>query len=276
MFQTLTALHLSAIDPALGRLDYASLSDQALMEMLVDGMVEELEDPVLDSAGNYMEVCKWFNVHCTADRVIEVVFHSCDMCKKPFPFEFIPPLVEVLEFTSCHLHGTLDTAALPQNLVYCNVFDNALHGTLNFKDFPKNSETIIISSNNFDGSLALSELPDSVVIFRARFNSFNGNLSLDALPSSMRDLNVRDNLLSGDVWLMNIPPSLEKLSIQENSTSGTLVLSSTFEGDPPFALRSDPLQRVVDESGKEHPWESTIIRSSASWDDTSDGYGDSP
>ena len=260
-------------NPALGRLDYASLSDQALMEMLVDGMAGGLY-LVQDSAGNFKEVCEWFNVECAEDRVIKVAFHYCDMGKKQFPFDFVPPLVETLELTSCQLHGTLNTTVLPQKLTYCNVYDNALHGTLNCKGFPQNIENIIISSNNFSGSLALSNLSDSVVIFRARCNNFSGNLSLHALPSSIKDLNVCGNSLSGDVRLMNIPPSLHTLAIQENAMSGTLELSSTFEGDPPFVLRSDPLRRVIDESGKEHPLESIIIRLSMSWDDTPEDYAD--
>ena len=48
-------LAVMAIDPALGRHDYHSLSDQALMEMVFDGMKAEKKQKLQDEHGNFLD-----------------------------------------------------------------------------------------------------------------------------------------------------------------------------------------------------------------------------
>ena len=69
---TLSTLQLLTIDPALGRLDYESLSDQALMEMLIDGMNAKDKAEYQDENGNCRDVGEWKGIALSNDRVTEV------------------------------------------------------------------------------------------------------------------------------------------------------------------------------------------------------------
>ena len=73
MFPLLGTPHLLAVDPSLGRLDYESLSDQALMEMLIDALPTEEKAMFKDANGNFQDVCEWTNMDCTDERVTEVL-----------------------------------------------------------------------------------------------------------------------------------------------------------------------------------------------------------
>ena len=47
---------VTGADPSLGRLDYESMSQQALMEMVVGGLSEFNQRPLKDPDGNFLEL----------------------------------------------------------------------------------------------------------------------------------------------------------------------------------------------------------------------------
>ena len=62
-----------SVDPSLGRLDYSLMSDQALMEMLIEGFDDETKQDYQDKHGMYKDVCDWFPITCDEDeRVVEI------------------------------------------------------------------------------------------------------------------------------------------------------------------------------------------------------------
>ena len=58
------------MDPFLGRLDYSLLSDQALMEMLIEGFDDETKKKYQDDHGMYLDVCEWPNITCDEDESV--------------------------------------------------------------------------------------------------------------------------------------------------------------------------------------------------------------
>ena len=71
---------ISTADPALGRLDYDSLSDQACMEMLIDGFSDTGKAlSYQDKNGAYFDVCEWPDVTCDADDSVTAVFFSYNL-----------------------------------------------------------------------------------------------------------------------------------------------------------------------------------------------------
>ena len=280
--------HLLTIDPSLGRLDYDSLSDQALMEMLISGMTTEYKQVFQDENGHYVDVCDWktfgfTNIGCTDARVTAIKVATYAFNDAQFPFEFIPPLVQSFWMMDCNLHGTLNPSNLPQNILKFDVGGNALDGSIDCKGFPKSIESIILFENAFSGSLALSHLLDSVVSFEAPTNKLSGELTLDALPLSMEVLILSQNNFSGPIFikklpngmncldlsrnsfsgefrLLVLPPSLEKIDISENDMKEKEVLLSTY-GDMHFELVHSSIELVVDEQGEKHPWEEKILDS---------------
>ena len=226
-------LKVLAVDPSLGRLDYDSLSDQALMEMLIEGLDDEVKENYQDANGGYLDVCEWTAVECTDDRVTSIDISWGRMNEKQFPFEFIPALTQDFEIFSSNMHGTLDTGVLPSGLVRIQVSINNLHGELNFGAFPRKLERIHIDRNSFGGSCMLSDLPDALTIFSARENKLSGGVLLSDLPAAMEVLILSQNALSGDILLNDLPMGMKELNLSQNNLSGGVQIN-----DLPAAMRS--------------------------------------
>ena len=214
------------IDPALGRLDHALLSDQALMEMLIDGMHRYYIKVYQDDTGNFLDACDWCGIECEDDRVLEISLNYYKFSKTPFPFDFIPPLVTFFEAHASQLTGTLDASNLPQNLQHFHCSTNKLEGTLCWKDLPRGLEDIIIGENAFYGSCLLSDLPRSTIDFIADGNKFSGEIFLDALPPELENLWLHKNKLSGPIRIGKLPASIKTLDLSCNAFTGDFVMLS--------------------------------------------------
>ena len=69
-----------SVDPSLGRVDYSSMSDQTLVEMLIDGFDDETKKTFQDSEGAYLDVCKCSGVECNDyERVIEIYVNNANV-----------------------------------------------------------------------------------------------------------------------------------------------------------------------------------------------------
>ena len=55
---------LVSVDPSLGRLDYSLLSDQTLMEMLIESFDDETKKKYQDGQGMYLDICEWPKIKC--------------------------------------------------------------------------------------------------------------------------------------------------------------------------------------------------------------------
>ena len=272
----------SMCDPALGRLDYASLSDQTLMEMLVDDMPDVYKSRYQDTNGNFTDISTWPRVQLQNDRVVQVEFTTRNIGDRQFPFELIPPLVEHFALYESAANGTVDTKILPRTLLRFDVTENKLYGELNFPAFPRGLKEIIICYNQFSGSCALQHLPDKLVRFDAMSNKFSGEVALNNLPSTLERLYLKRNNLSGqiaidrlpapmqfldlgenkfygDFRMMVFPPDLRCVSLDDNyELSGTAVLRRSTE-EMHFELEIDWPKAIIDENGDEHPWKEEIV-----------------
>ena len=270
------------VDQALGRLDNHSLSDQALMEMLIDGMEEEHKELYQDENGNFLDVCEWEGIECADDRVEYLFLAFRKFTEKPFPFNFIPPHVQTFRASDCNLHGTLETGVLPSGIKLLNVESNALHGTLSLKAFPRAMEKIWVTWNALTGSLVLSDLPQSLKKFGADFNKFCGEIDLNDLPPALENLSIGGNALTGSINIESLPDSIRHIDLSENAfskdfrmcmfppelididvtgnpLSGTVVLLKA-EGPTLFDFRFDGLLLVVDENGDKHEWHDKLLK----------------
>ena len=270
-----------SVDPALGRLDCNLLSDQALMEMLIDGMQEEDKKEFLDSNGNFLDVCEWSEVTCNKKkRVRKIEFKRGKFNEKQFHFDFIPSRTWFFSADSMNLHGTLDTSVIPTALTLIGVSDNALHGSFKIKTLPSKMSSINISRNRFTGSLELSDFPAKMQGFFASSNCFCGEIILNNLPPSLFDLDLNGNQLSGSIYITNLPKSLQSLKLSYNAFSGDFTMQSIpkyisvdIRGNPlsgkaiferkagkmQFELKHDCIKLVVDENGEKHKWNGEIM-----------------
>ena len=226
-------LQLLTIDPALGRLDYDSLPDQTLMEMLFDGLSDDAKRVFHDSNGNFKDVCDWApcdvplsGINCRDDHVWYIVFREGkDFGTKQFPFNFIPLNVKVLMLESCGLHGTLDTTLLPRNLEILSVFDNSLCGTIAWNMLPRGLYDMSISTNFFSGRIILADLPRGLDVFYASWNKFSGEIAFSDLPDEIDKIHLTNNQLEGSIRILSpLPFNLSHLYLENNEFCGDVLI----------------------------------------------------
>ena len=279
---------LLSIDPALGRLDYESLSDQALMEMLFDGLIADGKEEFQDANGNYLDVSDWWGILVLEGRVRNVIIKEKEFRKEQFPFQFVPPQISLgLTVASCGIQGTLNTSLLPQSMIALCLQENDLHGSPDFKAIPRTMKKMDISRNSFSGSLPLADMPDSLIEFRASFNNFSGEISLNNLPRAIHFLYVKGNKLSGSIVIDRLPDEMRNLDLDLSDNAFTdeihvkALPSNMFAlsagGNPlnkkavlkkipedlDFELLCPELQEIVDEEGNTHAWETVILERNA-------------
>ena len=91
------------VDSSLGRVDYSSMSDQTLMEMLIDGFDAKTRRRYKDSDGMYLDVCEWSNIKCDDDqRVIEIDIENKNSSGS-VEFFYVPPKVNAVNIRSLRI-----------------------------------------------------------------------------------------------------------------------------------------------------------------------------
>ena len=271
-------------DPSLGRIDYSLLSDQALMEILFDGIRMYDGLSVRDENGNFKEITEWPRIRCIGDSVAKLRICGTQLSDKQFPFDFIPPRVTVFKGFSSNLHGTLDPSVLPHSLIFFDFSDNKLHGSVDLRSFPEKLQEIDIHVNSFSGSLDLTSLPASIMKLDAGENAFSGEVSLNHLPSRIEELYFNQNSLSGSISIEKLPETLAYLKLDENEFEGDFrlldippnlkelpIFGNKWDRKGKLVLPRDAGQgnmhlkiyghciAVVDECGNTHPWEKEIL-----------------
>ena len=95
-------IFLLCSDPNLGRVDYNSLSDQTLMELLIEGFDDKTKKRYQDDHGMYLDVCEWpFIKYDDDERVIKIdidslhVSGSIELC-------YVPPKVKQIHIRSMY------------------------------------------------------------------------------------------------------------------------------------------------------------------------------
>ena len=255
-------LFFCALDPSLGRLNYESLSDQVLMEMLIDGMSEDEKEWYQDDNGNFLDVCQWNaglgEFKCANDRVSRIRFEGSEFSEKQFPFEFTPPLVTHFEIIGCSIHGTLNTLYLPRTLIVFEANLTELHGSLNFSALPDTLVTFDVHENNFSGEVNLNNLPVALENLDVSHNNLSGSIDIERLPPSLATVDLSSNGFTGDFRLLSFPQTLLTLIIMNCPLSGTAVLRKA-SGEMPFVIENFDFTKVVDEDGEVHAWERDIV-----------------
>ena len=263
-----------SMDPSLGRVDCSLMSDQTLMEMLLEGLDEETKKEYQDSEGMYLDVCTWPCVTCDDnERVIGIRITRfylnglLELC-------YVPPKVKVLEivvFDSSGLTGSIDLARLPDGVEELDLRSHKLTGEIDFTQLPDGMERLYLNNNQLTGEIDLTQLPDGMKCLYLSNNRLTGGIDLTHLPNGMQNLFLSNNDLTGEVDLTNLPDSMEGLSLDHNQLSGSLVIKMMkrwisisarrnqfnavavvdSETRAPINLQESGVTSVVDENGRE-------------------------
>ena len=204
------------------------LSDQTLMEALIEQTSDEFKQPFQHPSGRYLPVCRWSGVKCNGRRqVMEIVRHEFPVkdTHDRLHIAFLPRHIK-----SCCLpeggdfFGTVPTQALPNSLESLDIRNNSFNGTFDFSRLPARMERVNIRKNNFSGSCDLTRLPKHLVELDAFDTLLSGSIALHTLPKSLRYLYLKAAHFRGTINLRNLPPSLTLAFLRESSFFGKICL----------------------------------------------------
>ena len=228
-----TDKHLSRLDPSL-------LSNQARMEIFLDGI--QRKHLFQDENGNFTDFEEWDIVEMDQsnqkiiaiqgerrwneeDRMLggSVLFaflpdtvHTINLAYNTLSgeieFRDLPPNLDELFLTENLFEGKLVTAHIPRSVTKFSVRHNKLQGTIDCAKFPPKITHIDISRNNFEGSLHVKHLLLTIEDFSASDTGFSGKLEMNSLGlPSLEILRLGNNLFTGGLEMLDPPPSLKVL-----------------------------------------------------------------
>ena len=184
---------LDAVDPSLGRVDLESLPQQALMEMVIEGIANK--EKICGDVDEPKDIEEWKGVTVEDEEVV------------------------VIDWDRCKLEGSLYLEWLPSSVRRFLVGSNNLTGTLNSASLPTSIKSIYLGYNAFTGPIDLGRLPESMKGLHVQYNQLSGSLKLGSLPGTLTDFDAIGNEFSGSVDLTKLPAALVNLNLHKNQLS---------------------------------------------------------
>ena len=230
------------IDHALGRIEYASLTEQSQMEILVDQVKQR--EFFTDERGNYEDIAEWEGVEMNDDGTVNTIFW-CDLLGGGnIRLDFLPANTSLVDISMNALSGTISTSLLPRTLTMFTVFANQLSGSIILGNLPSVTE-FDVNFNKLSGSLDIHNLPASIVYFGAKGNEFSGTVDMSHLPDRLNILTLAENKISGTIDLSHIPKSLHELDVSDNAIKQNLLTIGILPNSLyRISLQGNPIQGI--------------------------------
>ena len=214
---------------ALGRLDYATMSQQALMECFIAQLPESSSDrfditigTFQDENGNFTDIEYWECLKFDADgNVIEIVLNTSG---KLF-LEWLPPSVRRIQLGGRGHDIYVDFSRLPQSLQSLYFGTLTIIGEICLDELPKQIEHLFLDTCEFSGKVGLSAIPATLLSICLRGHSLE-SVDLQSDSSLLTFFEASSGKLYGEVSFLKSPPSLQFFDLHENALNGTLC----FEG----------------------------------------------
>ena len=274
-------------DRSFGELNLNSFSDQALMEMLIDGLKADSKKRFTNADGTYRDACKWKDVECNGRRHVMCITWKLEADDKPLlkgtlNLLSLPPrldFIQIVNYASRHISGFIDASALPVNLNHLDIYGVTFDTSIDLRRLPPRLEGFGLSFGLLDGTCCLTALPQALIALDLSRNNLNGTIFLDYLPKNLIRLNLSDNCFDGEIYvhylsdnlqdlflqknflggsfrLVRVPHSLIQINITDNLLTGPVVLSDLAIGfvDADF----DKIDSLVDADGT--PWTADDIK----------------
>ena len=234
-------LFLSLIDPSsLGRLDYTTMGQQALMECLVAQLDEKSLKNFRDRKKNFKDISEWHGVACNIKGDVTKIDWR-DSGRRgltgSIDFQWLPSTVECLKINiedfRPSLHGSLDFSALPHNLRFLNIqfrkeyASSTFEISGNFSSLPEEIEDMCIVRCAFKMPLCLIGIPKKLSEINISNHEF-GDINLRCDSPTLKTLNISHGAKQGTFSFFESAPSLESLNLDSNKLYGSL----TFVGLP--------------------------------------------
>lgn len=169
-------------------------------------------------------------------------FSGCGAAMETALLHGLPKALQVMDFSSNVIAGSIETILFPPNLEIMRLDRNQLTGTLQLDHIPFGVVELDVSSNQLEGScgdltpflslrhfrasdnqltsVAWEKLPSQLSTFHVANNRLTGSLPIAQLPLTIESLDVRKNKLSGILNLANLPENLAFCDVSENQLTG--------------------------------------------------------
>mmetsp|Transcript_2186 Transcript_2186/g.3417 ORF Transcript_2186/g.3417 Transcript_2186/m.3417 type:complete len:229 (-) Transcript_2186:6-692(-) len=194
-----------SIDPSLGKVDKSSLSQQTLMELLIQDI--DNKSDICGLPENPKDISEWRDVSFNDSNEITQINWGCEELNGSIHLEWLPLTVAKVDiwnkfFSDAVLTGTLDLSNLPASLRYLWLRGNEYFGEIDLTRLPGGMLELDVSYNRLSGRLDLTRLPDGIEVLLLQQNCFSGETNLSELPDSLVDFNVSNNRdLAGEITL---------------------------------------------------------------------------
>ena len=219
---------LSLIDSAaLGRLEYTTMSQQALMECLIASFTSESCKPFQDENGNFTDIAEWPGIELnSAGNVTHMNWKNKG---GSIDFQWLPQHVQVIELRrSKDLSGSIDFGLLPRPLERLTITDTSITGEMFFETLPPQIAKLDLRNNAFALHFELSKAPETLRTLEIQ--SEKGlDFDLQTFSRNLHVILICSCHVQGSLSFVNSPPELRRLHLSTNNLSGTLSLTGAAQ-----------------------------------------------
>ena len=218
-------------DRSIGQVNISGLSDQIIMEVLIDGFDDSCKQQFKHHDGTYKDVCKWRGIKCNGRRQVTAITwlekDSEIVIDGAVPFTHLPAnlktfIIEMPGSANRDLDfEDIEASALPHSLEYF-ALENVGMGSFDLRRLPPNLKSLKAISSGVFGSCCLTALPKGLKELNLKHNDLTGSICLDRLPHLMWKVNLSFNALSGSINLKRLPSTLSSLWLDHNEFCGNI------------------------------------------------------
>ena len=226
------------------------MSDQTLMEMLIEGFDDETKKRYQDKKGMYFDVCEWSCVACDEDQRVIHVDMKCRYIGGSLELCYVPPKVRTLRigvpWVNTRLKGSVNLTHLPKEVQVIDLRINELTGEIDLTQLPQGMLCLHLQDNQFCGKVDLMHLPSKIKELYLCKNKLTGEIDLSQLPEAMEKLFFTRNQLTGSVDLTQLPDRMQKLYLEHNQLTGRIDLTHLPDGMKSLSLSNNQLTEGLD------------------------------
>ena len=229
---------------ALGRLDYATMSQQALMENVVSQIDKSKLCCFCDRNGNFRDYREWPGVLCDAEGNVGTIFWK-SFADGTILLHWLPETIRILSVRADSLKKLdVEFGALPRDVRIFKLDAIHVSNEVSFDALPQNIQEIIMLSTDARGVIRLGAIPQTLRTIQVNGHALS-SIDLKCNSSGLTDLEVTAGTLQGSLDFRGSPQSLKKLNLELNSLQGTLSFEGARESLERILLRRNKFQGTL-------------------------------
>ena len=244
---------------SLGRLDHATMSQQALMECLVAQIDERSLRKFRDKDKNFKDVDEWPGVELDNEGdVVGIFWDTGNMTLQgTLSLQWLPvtvkhlkihPLFHYSNYQARKSVGAIEVRGilrdLPPSMETLNIGDCTVSMPLCLLEIPKGLSKINISCHAF-GNIDLRCSSSSLKSLSITQGTQQGTLSFIESSPSLATLDLSSNRLIGPLSFRGLAPRLRSLFLNENDFHGIIILEDLPLSLRDFCLRNANFEKMI-------------------------------